>query len=166
MKTSLTAILFVLVASISMAQSPLPKGQAQLNAGVGLSSWGVPIYVGLDFGVTPELSLGGEVSFERYDEDWHAYHYNHSIVSISGNANYHFNKLMKIPSNWDLYAGINIGFYIWSSPGDYHGDHSSSLGLGAQVGGRYYLSKTVGLNLEFGGGNEFSGGKFGVSIKL
>jgi hypothetical protein len=40
------------------------------------------------------------------------------------------------------------------------------VGLGAQIGGRYYLSDKVGLNLEFGGGNAFSGGKFGVSIKL
>jgi len=40
------------------------------------------------------------------------------------------------------------------------------LGLGAQVGGRYYISNKVALNLEFGGGNAFSGGKFGLTFKL
>jgi hypothetical protein len=73
---------------------------------------------------------------------------------------------MNIPSNFDFYAGLNIGFYIWSSPNNYYGTHSSGLGLGAQVGGRYFFSKNAGLNLEFGGGNAFSGGKFGLTFKL
>jgi len=73
---------------------------------------------------------------------------------------------MRIPQNWDFYAGINIGFFIWNSPNDYEGSHTSGLGLGAQIGGRYYFNNRVGLNLEFGGGNAFSGGKIGVSIKF
>jgi outer membrane immunogenic protein len=40
------------------------------------------------------------------------------------------------------------------------------LGLGIQVGGRYYFNEKFGLNLEFGGGNYVSGGKFGISLKL
>jgi hypothetical protein len=36
----------------------------------------------------------------------------------------------------------------------------------AQVGGRYYFTEKVGINLEVEGGNAFSGGKFGLSIKL
>ncbi|MDP4272352.1 MAG: hypothetical protein Q8909_19855, partial [Bacteroidota bacterium] len=85
---------------------------------------------------------------------------------ISGNANYHFNNVFNIPRNWDLYAGLNLGFYVWSSPDTYDGSHTSGLGLGAQIGGRYFISKKVGLNLEFGGGNAFSEGKFGLTIKL
>jgi hypothetical protein len=71
-----------------------------------------------------------------------------------------------MPKKWDFYAGLNIGFYVWSSPNDYKGSNSSGLGLGAQIGGRYYLSNKVGLNLELGGGNAFSGGKFGLTFKL
>ena len=39
--------------------------------------------------------------------------------------------------------------------------------LGFQIGGRYYFTNKVGINLEFGGGhNTLSGGKIGISIKL
>lgn len=149
----------------AMAQSPLVKGGKQFNAGVGLSGWGVPIYLGLDFGVHPDISLGVEVSFRRYKEKWNkTYYYYHNVMGVSGNFNYHFNRILQIPPKWDFYAGLNIGYYIWSSPDYYPGDHVSGLGLGLQVGGRYYLTEKVGLNLEFGGGNAFSGGKFGVSV--
>ena len=47
-----------------------------------------------------------------------------------------------------------------------HGSHTSGLGLGAQIGGRYFISRTVALNLEFGGGNAFADGKFGLTVKL
>jgi outer membrane immunogenic protein len=61
---------------------------------------------------------------------------------------------------------LNVGFYDWNTPNDYHGDHTSGLGIGAQVGGRYFFTNKVGLNFELGGGNEFSGGKIGLTIKL
>ncbi len=148
------------------AQAPIAVGQSQFNAGVGFSSWGVPVYLGLDYGVHPDITLGAEASFRSYRERRKDNRYNHSIIGISGNANYHLNRILNIPSEWDFYAGLNLGFYVWSSPGDYDGSGSSGLGLGGQVGGRYYFTDTFGVNLEFGGGNAFSGGKFGLSIKL
>lgn len=144
----------------------LSKGQTQMNAGVGFSSWGLPIYVGFDYGVHLDVTLGGEVSFQQYDEDYRHHDYDHSIIGISGNANYHFNNILEIPSNWDFYAGLGLGFYIWNSPSDYHGSNSSGLGISGQIGGRYYFNQKFGVNLEFGGGNAFSGGKFGISVRL
>lgn len=144
----------------------LSKGQTQMNAGVGFSSWGLPIYVGFDYGVHQDVTLGGEVSFQQYDEDYRHHDYDHSIIGISGNANYHFNNILEIPSNWDFYAGLGLGFYIWNSPSDYHGSNSSGLGISGQIGGRYYFNQKFGVNLEFGGGNAFSGGKFGISVRL
>ena len=85
---------------------------------------------------------------------------------IEINGNYHFNTLLDIPTNWDFYAGLNLGFYFWNSDDDYPGTRSSGLALGGQIGGRYYFSKKFGINLEAGGANAFSGGKFGVTIKL
>lgn len=152
--------------TILVAQCPIKKGQAQLNAGVGLSSWGVPVYVGLDYGVHKDITLGGELSFRRYDAKWAGTNYTHTVTGISGNGNYHFNHLLSIPTNWDLYCGLNVGFYIWNSPNTYNGSNSSGLGLGAQLGGRYYFNNKVGLNLECGGGNAMSGGKLGLSIKF
>jgi len=166
MKDLSLAILFLFSLCLSYGQGSLPVGKNQLNIGVGLSEWGVPIYIGLDHGITRDITLGGELSFRSYREHWKNNYYRHNIIGISGNGNYHFNRVLKIPNKYDFYAGLNIGFYAWSSPDGYDGTHNSGLGLGAQIGGRYYLSNKIGLNLELGGGNAFSGGKFGLTIKL
>ena len=166
MKKFLLFVVLALVSAGTFSQNPLPKGSNQLNFGVGLSGWGVPLYIGFDHAVGSDFTLGGEFSYRDYREHWQSAYYHHNIMGFSGNANYHFNRILEIPSNWDFYAGLNLGFYVWNSPDTYLGDHSSGLGLGGQIGGRYYLSKKVGLNLEFGGGNAFSGGKFGLTIKM
>lgn len=166
MKKQILIIVLLVTTSVIYAQGPISKGQSQINVGVGLSSWGVPVYLGFDYGVHPDITLGGELSFRSYNDKWHDYKYHHSIIGILGNANYHFNTVLNIPSPWDFYAGLNLGFYNWNSPNDYEGSHTSGVGLGAQIGGRYYFSNKVGINLEFGGGNAFGGGKFGLTIKI
>ncbi len=164
MKKNYLIIILIICALPVLAQSPIPKGKSQFNAGLGLSSWGVPVYLGLDFGVHDDITVGAELSYRGYHDRINSVKYDHSVIGISGNGNYHFNSLLNIPSNWDFYAGLNLGFYIWESAKDYPGSHTSGLGLGAQVGGRYYFTDGVGVNLEFGGGNAFSGGKVGISI--
>ena len=150
----------------SSAQSPLPKGKTQLNVGLGFSDFGVPFYFGLDHAVGNDFTLGGEFSYRGYKESWRGNHYKHNIAGLAMNGNYHFNRIMNIRPDWDFYAGLNIGFFFWNSPEPYNGPYTSGLGLGAQVGGRYYFSKNAGVNLEFGSGNAFSGGKIGFTFKL
>jgi hypothetical protein len=148
------------------SQSPLPVGKSQFNVGVGLSDWGIPVYFGIDHSVHKDITIGGEFSFRSYHENWHDSKYRHNIMGFLGNGNYHFNTILHIPTNWDFYAGPNIGFFVWTSPEEYDGHNNSGLGLGAQVGGRYYFTDRVGINLELGGGNALSGGKFGFTFKL
>ena len=162
----------VLIAGIMLsyvlvsAQNPLEKGKFQLNAGVGFSNWGLPLYVGFDYGIHEDISIGGEFVFHSYNEEWDHYHYTHNVFSIAFTANYHFNRILKMPSDWDFYAGANVGINFWNSPGDYPGDHHTSVGLGVQVGGRYFFNEHFGLNLEVGGGNAASGGKFGITYQF
>jgi len=164
---SLIAILFTLGFLTVNAQAPIGIGQAQINAGLGFSSSGVPLYVGVDFGVHEDITVGGELSFRSYNDSWDGTTYNHSMVGIAGNANYHLNRVLEIPKEWDVYGGINLGFYfVNSSDASYGGTETSGFGLGAQVGGRYYFNSKYGINLEFGGGSTFSGGKIGVTIRL
>lgn len=163
----LLCLLFITLGAY--AQAPVEKGKAQINAGLGFSSWGVPVYVGFDAGVHPDMTLGLELSYRKYKEYWkwggkkYAYTNDVSIIGIYGNWNYHFNRILNIPKEWNLYAGINVGYNIWSGNG---ASASSGLGLGAQIGGRYYFSDKFGVNLEAGGGNNFSNGKIGISVKL
>ena len=145
------------------SQSLIENGSRQLNAGIGLSGWGIPLYAGMDFGIQKDITLGFEGSFRSYNQRYTGTNYRSSIIGLSGNGNYHFNTILEIPAKWDLYAGLNIGYYIWSSPSDYPGTATSGFGVGMQVGGRYFIRKNLGLNLEFGGGNTFSGGKFGIT---
>lgn len=166
MKKIYLLLVFVAVAAFAYGQSPLPVGKAQLNLGVGLTGWGVPVYAGFDYSVHKDITLGAEFSWRSYRENWKSNYYNHTIMGISGNANYHFNTVLSIPQNWDFYAGINLGFFVWTSPNNYPGNYRSGLGLGGQIGGRYYFTERFGLNLEFGGGNAFYGGKFGITVKL
>lgn len=162
MKRITLTIVLIIIALFSFSQNPAPRGSNQLNFGVGFSGWGIPVYVGFDHAVHQDITLGAELSYRSYRENI----YNHNIAGISGNINYHFNTILNIPSKWDLYAGANVGFFIWNSPNTYTGNNHSGLGIGGQIGTRYYLSNRVGLNLEFGGGNAFTGGKFGLTIKI
>lgn len=166
MKKVLLSLSLVLITSFAFGQSALYVGSSQLNLGLGLSDSGIPVYIGFDHSVARDVTLGAELSYRAYNENWQNDYYNHNIIGISGNANYHFNTIFGLSPHWDFYAGANVGFYIWTSPDGYTGNHSSSIGLGGQIGGRYYFNNSMGLNLEFGGGNAFNGGKIGLSFRL
>lgn len=163
-KFTLFVVATLVCSSASFAQGTLGKGNTQLNAGFGFSSWGVPIYAGLDIGVHESVTIGPRVSFRTYNQRILGTRYSQNLIGISFNGNYHFNRLLELPSEWDLYAGLSLGYYIWSS-GDFAGAESSGVGLDAQVGARYFFTDKFGLNLEFGGGYA-SGGGFGITYKF
>jgi len=169
-KKALLVFALLFISSLVFSQNPLPKGNTQLNVGVRLSRWGIPVYLGVDHGIHQDVTIGAELSYREYKEKWNNknfyYDCNHRITGFSGNANYHFNSLLNIQPKWDFYAGLNLGFYVWSSPSLYEGGHSSGLDLAGQIGGRYYFTDKVGLNLEFNGENAFTGGKIGATIRL
>jgi len=147
-KVLLAFLVSIFTVAVVSAQSPLEVGKMQLNAGVGFSGYGIPLYAGLDYGIAEDITIGGKLSF--------ATHENGMIVGIAANGNYHFNTLLDIPSKWDLYAGLTCGYFANSDFG---------LGLYAQVGGRYFFNDQWAINLELGGGN-VSGGIIGVTYKF
>ena len=165
-KVIITILGVILLTSVVQAQSPLDKGGVQLNAGVGFSGWGIPVYLGMDYGIHEDITLGAELSYRRYHNNVIGIEFNHTVIGFLVNGNYHFNTLLELPDPWDLYAGLNVGFYSWSSPDNFKGTSGSGIGLGIQIGGRYYISEKVGFNLEFGGGNSVSGAKVGVTFKF
>lgn len=154
--------LLLLVTFFSFGQCPIDKGQGQFNAGFGFSTNGVPVYVGFDYGLGKDISVGGEFSFRQYRSNGT---FTHNIIGIIGNVNYHFNRIANLPSKFDVYLGLNLGYYVWNSPSGYLGE-GSRLGLGGQLGGRYYFNDHFGANLEFGGGLGSSGGKVGISYRF
>lgn len=144
------------------AQATLGEGNTQLNAGVGLSGRGIPLYVGLDYGVTQDITVGGEFSYRTHTHRNTTY----TGISILANGNYHFNRVLNIPSEIDFYAGLSLGYYHWTTNNIVREDElTSELGFGAQIGGRYFFSDDFGVNLEIGGGS-INGAKLGITYKF
>lgn len=144
--------LFLSFVTLASAQSPIGANGKQLNFGIGIDGYGVPLYVGMDFGVHPDITIGGQLGLNL----------GFDYFSLSFRSDYHFNTLLSIPRDWDLYGGLNIGF-IAGLDDNYSG---SGLDIGLQVGGRYYWNNAWGVNLEFGGGNNISGGRLGLSHRF
>ena len=166
MKKIILIIALVISTSYIFAQSTVDKGMKEINAGFGIDSWSAPIYLGFDYGVYKNITVGAQLTLHDYEEKWLYKNYIIDVWGISGNANYHFNELLKISQRWDLYAGINLGFYITSSPAGYGGSIPNSFGFGAQIGGRYFFSSKWGINLEYGGGSSVNGIKIGVTYRF
>jgi outer membrane immunogenic protein len=168
-KLNFVILFTVLASTFSLAQGTLGKGGRQLNAGLGFSDWGVPIYVGADFGVHEDITIGPRLSFRNYSYTRAGYKYNQNLTVLSFNGNYHFNTLLNLPGAWDVYAGLTLGYYFWanakSSNGGLYEGNSSEIGLDAQVGGRYFFNDQFGINLELGGGHE-AGGRIGITYKF
>ncbi|EPD28320.1 Opacity protein [Capnocytophaga granulosa] len=174
-----------MTAATASAQADLGKGNLQLNAGTGISGWGIPVYVGLDYGVTDEITVGGELSY-RYDTSSYAIRanfgrfgeyrsdkitYRHHTFGVFTNGNYHFNRLLRLPRQLDLYAGASLGFFfgsVTSSEGNikYTGDDYSGFSAALQTGARYFFTDNFGVNLELSGGVLTSGLKAGITYKF
>ena len=163
------ASLFFAVATAS-AQGTLEKNKAQINAGVGISNWGIPVVVGVDYGIAKDFTIGAEASYRSKKDSWYGGEWKHTGFSISANGNYHFNRILKLPSAFDLYAGLSVGYYHWTHKYsddsiEYSGSAFSPFGIGVQIGGRYFFTKNFGINLEAGGGN-VAGSKIGITYKF
>ena len=174
-----------MAAATASAQADLGKGNLQLNAGTGISGWGIPVYVGLDYGVTDEITVGGELSY-RYDTSSYAIRanfgrfgeyrsdkitYRHHTFGVFTNGNYHFNRLLRLPRQLDLYAGASLGFFfgsVTSSEGNikYTGDDYSGFSAALQTGARYFFTDNFGVNLDLSGGVLTSGAKAGITYRF
>ncbi|PVX52286.1 outer membrane protein with beta-barrel domain [Balneicella halophila] len=166
----LTVIVAMLsLATLSFGQRLMP-GETQLNAGFGFNSgdWEIPIYVGVDYGVHPDVTVGGILSYSSADIKYHGDKDDGTWLSIGARGDYHFNTILEIPNNWDVYAGLTLAYNNFSYDHDWDGyDYDDSgIGLAAQIGGRYYFQDNFAINLEFGGGNIASGGKIGITYKF
>lgn len=172
MKKALILVAVLAITTLSFGQR-IQQGEAQLNAGVGFNSggWDIPIYVGFDYGVHPDITVGGILSYVTSDYKYGNGKKNKGTwLSIGARGDYHFNTILEIPNDWDFYAGLTLSYNSFSYNDEwiegYNGYDDSGIGLAAQVGGRYYFNDQWAINLEFGGGNIASGGKIGISYKF
>lgn len=159
--------LFLLVSTLVAAQGPLAYDGNQFNLSSGYTTNGIPVNLSFEFGWGEDYSLGIEGSYRLYDETLDNRDFDHGIFGFAIFGNYHFNTMLKLPDQWNVYAGANVGFYKWFSEEGYleysNSRNSSTLGVGIQIGGRYYFNDNFGVFLEGQGGTEVVGGRLGVS---
>ncbi len=152
-KTAFVLLLTMILTGAAFSQegeAPLAKGEKQLNFGLGMAYSTLPVYVGIDFAVHDDVTVGGQLGLDLAYFDW---------MSLMARADYHFNRIMGIPKDFDFYAGGGIGANVGM------GGYGSTVGLNLHVGGRWYWNEIWAINVEMGGGSTF-GGLVGVSMKF
>lgn len=170
-----TFCVMVIMSTIHNAQAqfnPYADEVKLLSAGLGISGWGIPLYVRFEAPVADNITIGGSLSFQSKSESYTGASWNHTIFGLVFRGSYHFNELLEINDKWDLYAGLGLGYYFWETKyegtgtGTYTGSGNGGLSLGLHIGGRYFVTDKLGLNLEVGGGTVLGGGTIGVTFLL
>lgn len=147
------------------------------NAGVGLSNWGIPVYVGYEFPIAQDINLGFGGSFRSKTESVQFLNekvkWTHTIIGFNARGAYYADRILDIPDDFDFYGGLDLGFYIWNTKQkssangvEYSGGDNGGVGLDVFIGGRYFFNPSTAINLELGGGNVASGARIGVSFVL
>lgn len=175
-KIKFALILIALVSSTSLVKAqfnPYTDNTKMVTVGFGFSGWGIPIFGRFEAPVADNITVGGALSFQSKSETYASYKWKHTIFGLGGRGSYHFNELIELPSEWDVYAGLGLGYYFWNTkydgPGssiDYSGSGDGGFSIGIHVGGRYFFNDKIGINLEFGGGTVLSGGTIGATFLL
>ena len=145
------------------------KGFKQVNFGVGVSSWGIPVYAGVDFGIRDRITVGPRVSYRSYDESFGGSDFDYSIFNIDLRGNYHYGShIMDLPPELDLYGGLTIGYSIWNSDFDNffgYEEEESRVYMALQAGARWYFNDSWGVNAEVSGGS-LAGLDVGLSYRF
>lgn len=160
--------LFLLFAFSSYSQTPLDSEGNQFKLSGGYSNLGIPVFISYEMGVLKDITIGLEAGYRAYNEKRNDSTFAHNVIGLRFFGNYYFNELMKIPADkWFIYGGLNLGYYKWFSPDGYFspGSSSSTLAIGAQIGGSVYF-KDWGINLETSGGTENYGVRLGVIYRF
>lgn len=164
LKISIIAtMLLVATASLSASGSAFRKGSLMVGPAAGLSSGigssGVVLIGNLEYAITDHIGLGVSAGYWSYSEDTSAgtvqVKYKYTVLPIAATGAYHFH----ISSNWDLGAGVALGYYVVSSSVEsnvsgvsYTASGSSGLAIGIFGLARYYVSDSIGLRAKLGYG--------------
>lgn len=163
----LTVLLVIAVSSAAMAQSSsFNKGDNLFNAGIGLGSpfFGagysstIPVNPTVSFekGITDAISVGGIFSYAsskyKYSVLGSDYSFKESAIFIGARGSYHFNSLLELNPNIDLYGGASLGYVIVSVSNNqgYTGSAASAAGFGLFGGIRYYFQPKIAVYGELG----------------
>ena len=142
-----------------------------VNAGLGMSTRGVPVFAGLEQTVDDHISVSLMASYQSDRENGAAGMWSHQYYGVALQGHYHFIELA--PPPFDLFAGLTLGWhahrYRWAeagpAPGTYDGSAIGGTNLSGHIGGRYTY-KDLTFLVQMDGGTLMSGFLVGVSFPL
>lgn len=117
-------------------------GSKYLSGGLEFYGFGTGAMVNFDYGIMEDFSIGAGLN----------YSFDVSNLYINARADYHFQRLLQLPSVFDVYGGLDIG---------YNTNFDPNIRFGVRAGARYMIFDTVGLFLEIG-----SRGNIGAVVNL
>lgn len=137
-----TFLMMMLGVSLVNAQAYNGIGDKKVQAGLSPYGNGVGLTGTFDYGLHEVFSVGAGAEF-YFDND------NDENFYIFGRADAHLGELIGMPSNMDLYPGVDLGVL---------GD---GLGFGGHLGFRYFFQDNLGAYVELG-----SRGSIGIVLNL
>ncbi|GAB4026321.1 hypothetical protein [Spirosoma koreense] len=160
-------VLGLLASTKSFAQLAVDKGSTFINAGIGVGGYGyytggggIGLNASADFGVAPNITVGGVVGYRSYGT---ISSYGYHSFDIGARGSYHFNELLKLANDKvDLYAGLGISYFSFSYGGAF--DNYGTVYVPIHLGGRYFFSDNVGAFAELG--SSLATLKLGVTFKF
>lgn len=135
-KLLILLFLFAAFSTISFAQAA-----KQLNFGIIGISYEIPL--------SPAITIA-PAAYTNLNLDY---------LTAGVKANYYLDKLIGLPSAWDVYAGANVGYAFGKD------DNASDIDFGLQVGGRWFWNPKWAVYIETGGG-KVSGGAAGIGLTM
>lgn len=146
MKKLILAFSMLFIGSVVSAQAWTGKGDQKVQVGFNGWGYGTGITGTYDYGLGNIVSLGAgaNVFFSGYKENNSA-----NNLFFFGRVGFHLQEPLNLPSQWDIYPGINLGLL------------GSDFGIGAHIGVRYFFNDKVGVYGEFG-----NNGGLGVSLNF
>lgn len=163
MKKGLLFIALALVSLLGSAQV-YEEGGINANLGIGLGlAYGAgdatlpPLSVAVDYGLTPNISLGGYIGYAGAKEELLDYTWKYNYTIIGARGAYHLDR----SDDLDLYGGVMLAYVVGSVK--FESDNEAleafvveptvgGVGFSAFVGGRYMFSEKVGAFGEMGYG--------------
>ena len=140
----------ILLSLIVVCAFGVQDANAQAQKYMNFGCLGMGLYFGMEFPVAAPITVGFYAAAD--------YNFNNFYVAAKGN--YYFDELFPLPSEWDFYAGLNLGWRVDGSD-----KNDDGFGFGGQVGERWFWSDKWGINGEFGWGRGALGG-VGVTMKM
>lgn len=149
----------LLAGTQSFAQLAVDKGTKFINLGIGVggyaSAGGIAFGGSADFGVAPNITVGGQVAYRSFNYGYLAYNDKINYLYFAVRGSYHFNQLINLSTDKaDLYAGVGLGYENVSYSNNLYSGTSFGSGIFVpiHIGGRYFFNEKVGAFGELGTG--------------